>query len=236
MGHWNFHCRMKNFLNKQREVLAVLVYLAIIAGLVYLVILPILNRMGGMNDQIQQEAMKQESVKLHINELPRIQQQYQTLQKDGDLAGVLLDKNKAVILIERLEKLAESTNNKITIAVQDNTAGAQGKKMPAKGAAAPADTLVGSLPSADYLQLKITLTGDYNSVVRFVGLLEKFEYYGDITAVQITKDSSLESQQTPGSGMFGSTNQIAANDPKVVAKQAGGGALTASLDTVFYTN
>lgn len=225
---------MKNFFNKQREIIVLLVYAAIIAGLIYLVILPLFSRINGMNDQIQQESMKRESVKLHINELPKIQKQYQTLESSGDLESVLLDKNKAVVLIEKLEKLAEDTNNKITIAVQDN---APAKKAPAKSAASSDDALVAGLPSPDYLQMKITLSGDYNSIVKFIGLLEKFEYYADITAVQINKaETDAMAQSTSNVGMFGTAAASAASTVKKVSKVPASDTLTATLDTAFYTN
>ena len=229
---------MKNFLKGQREILALLGYGVVIFCLVYFVILPLIGRMHDMNDQIQQESMRQESAQAHISQLPKIQKQYQALQSDGDLSDVLLDKNKAVVLIEKLEKLAESTNNKIAISVQDDASSQGVKKVQPKVAASTAKLLIDDLPKSNYLQMKITLTGDYNSVVAFIGMIEKFEYYTDITAIQINKyaDSISASQAVSTSGMFGS---VAINVPnKVPIKQNATDAnmLTASLDTVFYTN
>ncbi len=219
---------MKNFLNKQREIIALLAYVMIIAGLIYLVILPLIARMGNMNDQIQQESLNQESVRLHIAQLPTIQKQYQTINEDGDLRGVLLDRNKAVTMIERLESLAEKTNNKISITIQDDN---NAKKTAVKGSAPTATSLVNDLPNTNYLQMKITLNGKYNSIVSFISLLESFEYYSDIISVTINRETpEMLSQSNPGvfdSGGFSSNKVEAKTMPD---------SLTASLDTVFYTN
>lgn len=225
---------MKNFLNKQREILLLLAYVFVVAGLIYFVILPLLARMNRINDQIQQESMQQESVKLHINELPGIRKQYETLQSGGDLSGVLLDKNRAVVLIEKLEKLAEGSNNEISIIAQDAVANVAAKKTAAKGAAALEGALVAGLPSPDYLQLKITLTGNYNSIVDFIDRLEKFEYYADIIAIQINNEKALSTSSLSSVGMFGAAKAVEAKSGSSVTKGLAENALTASLDSVFY--
>lgn len=223
---------MKNFLNKQREIIALLAYAAVIASLVYLVILPLLDRIRNTNDQIQQEAMKQESMKLHVEQLPKIQNQYETVVNNPDLASALLDRNKAVVLIEKLEKLAENTKNEITITVQEN---ASVKKTSTKVAVSAAEALVADLPSSDYLQIKINLTGSYDSIVEFVARLERFEYYSDIVAIQISKEDEVAASVSNNSnnGMFG---QSAVGSGEKVPVPSRSDALTASLDTVFYTN
>lgn len=226
---------MKNFLNKQREFVALFGYVLLIGGLVYLVILPLIGKIDEIADQIQQEDMKQESVQLHIQQLPKIQKQYQALQSSNDLAGVLLDENRAVVLIEKLEKLAETTNNKITITVQEKVEAPV--KKTTKAAAQDSKTLMEDLPNANYLQMKINLIGGYDAVVDFIDQLEKFEYYADVVAIQIKKyDESTESKQSISNpGMFGGAPIVTSNGAVKLDKQATD-ALAASLDTVFYTN
>lgn len=229
---------MKNFLTKQREVVALLSYAAIIASLVYFVILPLIASINSINDQIQQETMKQESVRLHLEQLPRIQKQYQALQNEGDLANALLDKNKAVVLIEKIEKLAESTGNKVAITVQDAAPTTVTKKNSTKSTEQATDTLLAKLPSQDYLQMKINLTGDYASVITFIDLLEKFEYYADITEVKINKDEADEapSSTTSNRGLFDVAPQSAVSSSEARKNVANDDVLAASLTTVFYIN
>ena len=221
---------MKKFLNKQREMIAFFAYFAIIAVLIYFVILPLFSRINNINDQIQQEVMKQESVRLHIAELPKIQKQYQTLQESRDLSSMLLDKDKAVVLIENLEKMADSTNNKITISVQDSALAA--KKVAPQ--ATTANTIIAALPDSNYLQIKIVLNGSYGDIEKFIALLENFEYYADITSVQIGKeDASPASSSSTTGDMFNSAKSSSVNTVKIGDNSKD--AVTATLDTVFYT-
>ena len=220
---------MKTFLNKQREILAIFFYIVFIAGLIYLVILPLITRIADMGNQIQQENAKQESARKHINELPKIQKQFQDLQSKNDLMNILLNNDRAVVLIEKLEKLAASTNNQITISVKDNTAS---KSIPAKKTETTTKTLVELLPNPDYLQMKISLDGDYNSIVKFVRLLEKFEYYADIIAIRINKSDIATSKEI----MLGNSSGVVSTDNSVSSENIVSDKLTAALDVVFYTN
>lgn len=223
---------MKNFFQKQREIIALLVWVGIITALVYFVILPLIGRINGINDQIQEESMKQESARKHLGELPKIQQQYAAIQKDEGLADVLLDKNNAVMLFERLEKLAEDSGNKITIAAKDATG--QNATPPVRGKAAVDNSLVDSLPSSDYLQLKITLTGDYNSINKFIDALEWFEYYCDIIGIQVGKNDQVADASQQAVNMQAS-NPFGVNAEKKIAQPSRQDPLVATLDAVFYT-
>ncbi|HBI34280.1 MAG TPA: hypothetical protein DEA43_02020 [Candidatus Moranbacteria bacterium] len=225
---------MKNFLHKQREIIAILAYVAVVVGIVYFAIFPLLGRINSINDEIQQETMKQESVKLHIEQLPKIQKQYEALQASGDLMDVLLNKDKAVVLIERLEKLADSTGNEITIAVQQETAPVKKTQTKTATAAAVEDTLVANLPSADYLEMKISLNGSYNSIIEFIDLLEKFEYYADIIEIKINKEeANVSTVNSATVGMFSRSSSVTSKQPEKSLKR---GELAASLGVVFYTN
>lgn len=222
---------MKNFLNKQRESMVLFGYASTVGVLIYFVILPLLAGIENINDQIQQEEMNQESVKLHIDELPKIQNQYQVLQDGVDLNNVLLDKGKAVVLIEKLEKMAESSNNKITISAQD---GSVTVKKTTVAASPVANTLLGSLPDSNYLQIKITLNGEYDSIMKFIGLLENFEYYGDLTAIQINGDKAPLSSQINANSKVFSNNLMAETPAKIGIGSLNNDSLVASLDAVFY--
>ncbi|MDD5463552.1 MAG: hypothetical protein PHP62_00165 [Candidatus Moranbacteria bacterium] len=225
---------MKNFLNKQREIIAILAYVAVVVGIIYFAIFPLLGRIRSINDEIQQETMKQESVKLHIEQLPKIQKQYEALQASGDLMDVLLNKDKAVVLIERLEKLADNTGNEITIAVQQDTAPVKKTQAKAATTAAVEDTLVANLPSTDYLEMKISLNGSYNSIIEFIDLLEKFEYYADIIEIKINKEeANVSTTNSATVGMFSRPVSVTSKQPETPSKK---GELTASLGVVFYTN
>lgn len=234
---------MKNFFQKQREIVAIASYICLILALIYFVILPLISRINGVKDEIQEESLNQEIKKQQIEDLPKMQSQFEILQKNEELLSVLLNRDDAVVLIEKLEKAAESSGNKISISVQDQNQNSQKNSLqtvPAKkpDAKKPADdTLVGKLPSADYLQMKITLTGNYNSMLNFIGTLEKFEYYADIIGIQIKQSSgSGGNEQSSSVGDFGFVKTQKKDD---IAKKAEESKieenLETSLDVVFYS-
>jgi hypothetical protein len=222
---------MKNFLKKQREIMIISAYACIFAGLLYLVILPLLARINSVNDQIQEESMKQELVTRQLGELPKLQEQYDALGKDVDLTNILLDKNKAVTLIERLEKIAQDSNNKISISVKDAPLAQKSMSTTASTAAADS-TLASNLPNPDYLEINIILDGNYNTIMNFIDSLESLEYYSDIIGIKIEQKDARG--KSAGYGSFDSyILNLKNNTP--TADNASPGDLEASLDAVFYT-
>ena len=222
---------MKQVFQKQKEISIIFAYIGVVAVLVYFVILPLLSKIEGINNQIQEESMKQEIVKQQLEELPKIQQQYEALQKNEGFIDVLLDKNNAVTLIEKLENLAQDSGNKIEISIQNSS-------LPENVAVVTTntntdDTLIKALPSADYLQLHILLTGDYNKIVNFISRLENMEYYSDITGIEIK-----QSDVTDNTGVTNPFNLNSVTDSNKISSesnQGDQGNLEATIDVVFYT-
>jgi len=226
---------MKKFFQKQREVIAILVYVCVIIALIYFVVLPLLARISSTRDQIQEEHMKQDIKKQQISELPKMEEQYNILQNNEKSVDVLLDKNDAVVLIEKLEKLAQDSNNEISISVQD-VATQKNATVITNSETKTDNELVNDLPSTNYLQMKITLTGDYNTMMNFVHSLESSEYYCDIIAIQINQKENTNEVSDIGmktlinpSGLNITKNTTETTDSNNDNK------IEASLDVVFYT-
>lgn len=225
---------MKKFFQKQRNILVILIFICIIGSLLYFVIFPLLLRIKNVQDQIQEEELKQEIQQQQLNNLPKMQEQYKFLQKNKQMVDVLFDKNNAVVLIEKLEKLAQDSGNVIKISVQEPQ---QQKTIPTatknKTAIPVEKTLVEKLPSQDYLQMKIELSGKYNTVVDFINRLENFEYYCDIIAIQIGQEKN-NSNSFSNSGTL---NYFEPNSKEEAEKRAALNKenIIAGLDIVFYT-
>ena len=223
---------MKKIFQKQREIIIIFAYVGVVLALIYFIILPLLSKIEGVNNQIQEESMKQEIVKQQLGELPKIQQQYNTLQTNEGAIDVLLDKDKAVALIESLEKLAQDSGNKIEISVQNSqlqkNVAVTTTKIAADG------TLIKALPSTDYLQMQILLTGDYNKIINFINKLENMEYYSDITGIKMT-----QSDITGNAEVINPFNSVSMTGSETgsdkVSNKPDTGNLKVSLDVVFYT-
>ena len=222
---------MKKFFQKKREIIIILVYIGIVVVLLYFVILPLIGRINSKKDQIQEEYVKQEIKQQQISELPKMEEQYNILQNNGKSVDVLLDKNDAVVLIEKLEKLAQDSGNKISISIQNTE---NQKNVPVvKIKPSAEDELVNNLPSTDYLRMKIIITGNYNAIVNFVHSLESFEYYCDIVAIQIKQKE--EGNKPAEIGTLNPFNSKLSTDSGRISTSDNKNEEEASLDVVFYT-
>ncbi len=230
---------MTKFLKNQRELVVLALFFVVIGGLGYFVIMPLLKSITLVRDGIQEEAIKQDIRRQKLNELPKIREQFAKINNQQNKIDILLSKDQAVVLIERLEKLSQDTGNTIVISINDGLQQAANPAL-AKAGSATAN-LVESLPSNDYLKLTISLTGDYDGLFKFISGLETFEYYGDIIGINISHstDSGLPSAAgaAPINGVLNPFNaQLTpgASSTNTAAKQ-NGSKLDTSLEVVFYT-
>ena len=76
-----------------------------------------------MADNAQRDILDHDIVRQRVNEIPRMQQQYQLVEKNENILDVLLDENEAVQLIEELEKIAQDSQNTIVITMQEQDTG-----------------------------------------------------------------------------------------------------------------
>jgi hypothetical protein len=225
---------MNNFLKKYRETIAILVYAALIGSVVYFVVLPLKREITNRRDGLQEEISNKEGKQKKILEIPKIKEQYLTVQSESKDMEVLLKRDDAVILMERLEKLADETGNEIKIGVLDNdpngkiAAAAKSKAKTDKNKE-PAKTIVDQIPTdTDLLEIKISLIGNFNDIVKFVDRLENMEYYSDIIGIEIKKNDTKTTVESP----------LAVPDPfaakQTEQKAADPNKLIGELDTVFY--
>lgn len=224
---------MKNFLKQQREILSLMVYALFIFLVVYFAILPLFEKINNINDQIQEEILNQEISRKNIEELPKIQKQFESLNQGTDLTSVLLDNANAVVLIEKLEKMAEQTDNTISITVEEVSVSDPKKKTP-KLKAGEEVPIASELPSQNYLRLKIVLSGKYGSIVKFIGLIENFEYYADIIGIQISKNNEESQLQSVSAGSGISNPFILEMEKNNLLKKNSENILNASINVAFY--
>lgn len=178
---------MKKFFNSQREIIAILLYAAIVYGLVYFVLMPLYREVENKRNQIQEEVVLQELQAKKIDELPKIKEQYAFIQSNKkDLTSLLEDDE--VVLIEKLESLAQDTNNNIKISVPEAASASrkpQQKKQDGK-------SIADALPSDKYQQFSLVVSGDFQSIVKFIAKVESLSYFGDVLSIDIHK-----ADQTP---------------------------------------
>ncbi|HOW60485.1 MAG TPA: type II secretion system protein GspM [Candidatus Moranbacteria bacterium] len=218
---------MKKFLKNQKIIIAISAYAILVVFLFYFVILPLVSKIEETKDQIQEGNLNQEMLREKLTELPKIKQQYDALEEHRSLEDVLLDKNNPVALIEKLEKIAQESNNKIKISAQNSQP--EKKSSNTKSIKVAEETLISKLPSTEYLQMQVSLTGFYNNIINFINKLEGTIYYFDIVGIKIRQS---EENTNYNSSPF---NQSSPADSKKTAEEPKEKVLEAILDIVFYT-
>lgn len=228
---------MNKFFKNQRENVAVVAFLLVLAILVYFIIIPLISRINRTSDEIEKSILQQEIAEKQLEKLPKMKEQYEYILAEEEKINVLFDRNNAVALIEKLERIAQDSGSSIEISVQETAAKAsqlQVAKKNVENSAAKknaAATIKDQLPSDTYLQMKILLIGEYKNVVSFIAALENFEYYCDIISIQVNEYEE-EKNQEANKNIFAPVEGSAEIEPKDVIMQ---NKLEATLDTVFYT-
>lgn len=186
---------MSDFPKKWRQPLTIAVLALFAVGLVHFAVLPLYRGIESKQTEIQEKLADQEMKSRKINELPRIKQQYEFIRSNEGGMGVLLREEEAVTLVQELEALAEKTGNAISIEIPDKSKAAK----PAANSKNKEETsLADSLPSKEYLEMNIRLTGGYGEVVSFMHKLESSGYYSDIISFQIARAGAGAGKRTGG--------------------------------------
>jgi Tfp pilus assembly protein PilO len=228
---------MKDFIKKHKIVLILMIYILLVGAVFYFVIKYLFSGIDSNNNKIQETMLDQENQKKRIDELPKLQEQYQMLGMNEGKMTYLLTEDRAVDLIKEVEDLAEKTGNSINIEMlSDKDKNAVKKQNVAKKDNGSED-LRASLPGADYLEMNIHLTGEYSNLLSFMKKIENMEYYDDIVSIIVSVDD--ESNKSDALSPFSNTNTVAANQ-NPDQQNSGNPApeqktkINSTIDAVFY--
>lgn len=220
---------MKIFLKKQREILAVALFLVVVFAMIYYLIYPLFNKIKNLKDDIQQSVFSQNLKQQNLSKLPKMQEQYEKIEaQENKFSSSLLRKEDAVFLIEKLEELAKRTYVSIEISIVENKQTNQTNK---KGE--EKTNLVNNLPSGEYLEMKLNLSGKYADIIQFEKYLEDFVYNNDIVSLEIKgiRKENQEIRRSDNQLPFIMGNLDAAQKKAVVKEGVEG-----VFDVVFYLN
>ena len=188
---------MKNIWRKYKEYILVLIYIAILFALFYFVIKPMVKGIDYNANLIQEKITIQDSFKRKLGMISTNKEQIGAIEKDESKMGVLMSRDQEVTLIERIEKMAEETDNKISIEIVDDksaNSSAKTKTASTKAKEENKDDLKINTGNNDYVKFRITVTGEYNDLVGFIKKIENMEYWSDIISLQV---SYKEPEKTP---------------------------------------
>src|SRR4030042_3382238 len=173
---------MKPFLKKYKIAAAVAVFALAAVAVFYFAVRPMLKEINSKNTKIQETGASQESKKKRLEELPGLREQFKKAEGEEGKMIDLFGEDRAVELIEKVEKIAETTGNKIAIEVPGEK-----NKISRSKAEIPKEEseLRAKLPGKDYLEMTIKLEGSYNQLLNFLGKLEEAGLYSDVISLDI---------------------------------------------------
>lgn len=167
-----------------------LVFLSVLALVYFFVVERLITEIKNKNNEFQKLVAIQEKQRRRLNELPKIRRDIEALEVADEKIHNFLKKDNAVELIQEVEKLAESTENSITIEVAAPEAPNKTKTKD------NAETIISRLPSKDYIQLKIKITGSFLGLLKFMNKLENSNYYLDIVSLQVSRNQDQEATKS----------------------------------------
>ncbi len=204
---------------KNHFTYAVLVFIAAFAVL-FLVILPLHQRIRAEGDEIQKILAKTENSERKISRLPEFESQYAIIRESEDRIRLMLSENRVVDFIREIETLAGKTGGEVTIAQ-----GAAPAPAPAK-AAAPKDkdgadasvpakpkTIEESLPWEKSLRLKIRFSGAYAEAANFLHKVETMPYRLDVLSVDFRPAPEDERRSDVAGDLFSASSSETATEP-----------------------
>lgn len=224
---------MRNFWKKYKEYIIIFLYLVFIWVLFDFVVKPLIQDIIDNADNIQKITLNHEIRKKRLEELPKLKEQFDFIQKEEGNIQVLISREQAVSLIEKLEKLSTDTQNEILMQIEEEPEKSK-KNVENK----KEKTLIENLPSDKYLRIKIRVSGKFGNLVTFIQKLENLEYFSDVLSVQISNNESGSFDQ---SSQMSQAHSVAAN-PFINSNSSGQeesnekqeAKINSTLDVVFY--
>lgn len=223
---------MINFWKKQKQNVLILGLPLIGLGIVFFLIIPQKKSIEYRVDEIQKMIARHEDKIKKISEIDRMRQQYKLIEGSAKDIGVIFSSDKVVEVIEKIEKMAEETGNKISIEIDEI------KKDEKKSTDNKKQNNVLQPAVENYITMRIKLEGSFRNLVEFVNKVEKFDYYADIFSLQTTIEKPI-SVNYSGSYISPFVGGVAVPKEKEIERltnEQGERIIYSTLNVLFYMN
>jgi hypothetical protein len=230
---------MKYFIKKNRVILAIMIYIVFL-GAFFFVVNKIVVMIDTSNDDIQKQALIQEIKYKQIDNIPKMQEQFNEISlKKEKLEAMILKKEDAVKLIEKIENLAAQCKVGITIAVAEVQVDPKAKKAVPKKGEVVVKKFDEFLPGENYLKFTVDIDGSYDDVFNFFYKIENMSYYSDILSFDIKvnneKASAISTVVNNVLDPFGgSSNNSPASSKNVNSSDSPTGDIIGNFVIAFY--
>ncbi|HBP00908.1 MAG: hypothetical protein UY41_C0004G0007 [Candidatus Moranbacteria bacterium GW2011_GWE1_49_15] len=175
---------MKIFWKKYREGVVIFIYVAVVAGLLNFVAQPLFGWIKEKRIAAEERMLDQEIAQKKLREMPQLKEKVEIVKQEGERLDVFVDSDRALSLIESLEKLSNETGNEISIEIMDE--GSDLGKAAEKKTKKKEGDLSNFLPGERYMTMRLKLAGDFNSTMKFLKRIENMQYFSDILSVKLS--------------------------------------------------
>lgn len=192
---------MSAFWKKYKIKIIILAYIVAIFSLIRFVTVPFVGKIKEKSDSIQERIINSRISEIRIGEIPDMEETLENYQNNSKALEVILNIEKEVDFIKRVESIADATGNRITLSVENSNVNQNKKNAPA----GKEKTIKDSLKYSTYVPMDINLNGDYPSLVNFINKLENSDYYVNIISIRsekVTEEVSSQSEEVPVGDIF----------------------------------
>jgi hypothetical protein len=226
---------IKNIWLKYKEYIVVLIYLVVLFALFYFVVKPIIGRIDYNANLIQEKITVQENFKRKLGMIGTNEEQARTIEKDEEKLKVFISHDQEITLIERIEKMAEETDNRISIeAVADNIPNAKAKTASSKSKEENKDELKVNVDNNDYVKFKISIWGEYGNLIDFVRKIENMEYWSDVVTLEVSYREPEKIPVVPENPDY--STELYDSDDEAVRVIIDKGTASSVIEVIFYLN
>lgn len=223
---------MKNFWKKQNQNILICGLPIVGLVIVFLLIIPQKKSMDYKANEIQEMITQHEIKSKKISEIDKMRQQYEFIERNSNNIGLVFSSDKVVEVIEKIEKIAEETGNKISIEIDEN------KKDEKKSIEKEKKDKVLQPAAENYITMKVKLEGGFHDLMKFVNKVERLGYYADIFSMQTTIEKPASANYS-GSFVNPFAGGLVETKEKEIDRsttEQGERIIYSTLDILFYMN
>jgi len=233
--------KKNNLFKKYESQIAIFLIFIGWVCLVWLWIFPAGKKLKEDFNFIEMKKIDNQLSEERLKKIPDLKNDFDKVSEKSDKLNVVFSESNILWLVEELERVAEATDNKISISVDEKENIKEVKKTSSKKEEDNEDKFLKTLPVDNFFVLNIVLQGKYDNMVEFVDKLDNLKYYNaiksfDIASVEV-EDDDLEKNDTLGESpatLVGGSNKIGtaagnSKDGKILV-------LESKMAVLFYLN
>ncbi|MFA6184167.1 MAG: hypothetical protein WC682_03615 [Parcubacteria group bacterium] len=203
----------------------------------FFIIIPSIKSLEGNFDLVQMRLIDMKTNDEKLSKISLLRDNFSKVDSEKGNLDVIFSKDNIVGLVKELEAIAQETGNNVSISVnEDNQEIIEENKNKID---AKENELLKELPTKSYFMIKISLVGDYNSLVKFVNKLNNIKYYNSVVSFNISsKKITIEDKNNKndissgGISLMGSGGSSDVTLPEAEKEKL---VLSSDLDVIFYS-